>query len=1030
MDLHSAWERLGCHAGATIDEVTLAFEKKSQQLLASEKTAPTELLKKKFQQQQELLVEAYEMALSSFDKETVINVDSSGGAEVNEMPSQASSQPYQESSQGPSQKPSKRSSAASSFSASSLSETKLADLPGAGPGFEDATEAGIRLQSGQLLAGRYEIKEQIGAGGMGAVYHAFDQSKQEDIAVKVLLPSMVKNARARSRFMDEARISAKLSHPGIVNVFDVQQDGDYLFLTMELLEGQDLRSLMETRKLSRQPFDEVESKQLITALCTALNYAHKHTVHRDLKPENIWVAEEGDYKIMDFGIARVMSNSQRTQTGMAMGTAYYMAPEQLKGTAKVDGRADIYALGVLLYELLTGEVPAGRIKPLRELRKDLSKGFAHTIDQTLEPNPDDRFSDAEAFAAALDKKSLGLSLPAINTKWLAAAAVILLLAGVVGQGGVVQLWDKIRPLSEAEFLALQSEALQNQGEVDLLYKRLENKQRLLAQLLRDGSADIKRIKSQLRSGNSTQRELSATEKELAINERTHQLVDERIFSDKQWVQINGKLKVGETLLGQQSYQNASAMLLEVKDGLKRKLMQVAFAKLVLQGQDKAKARKISYDKLMTANKLTMMPQYQQLTKRYQELQDQFLDGEFEQASNGLLAISEDYRKQTQAGSALATEIDGAKKHQQRLDELIAANHLGEDKTAGKYQSDFDMALQTAQKGEVAPSLKALNSLNNNHLSYYAKVKHAIDNQKAVADLRQSWLIYKKDAKSLPTNAPSLASSGESNFQASTNALKQHEWVAAAAKAKKSRASYEPLLGGRKYALTFDVKQYRTEVVDGRDRYAVKYTYRKNGESSDNNFKNGSLLPPGTYRFTIWQPLSQRVSVNVNLLQNEVVKISLPNNSYQVSQLSTLMSEVDGKLDACETDTVYYDGGLSKDWYKVCQRDLSIDDCVITGEGYKYNKDYYCVDEWRDECRERNVSTSGSKSYKDFRVDLTHPSLSGASDIKPIKKGSDIKKVYLGNHYRTGMNLYSNSGSKMRYVLEKLNTMVDICQGKS
>ena len=120
---------------------------------------------------------------------------------------------------------------------------------------------------------------------------AFDSNTDKDIALKVLLPSLLKNERARERFMDEVRISQQLSHPNIVNVFDVQQDGDFYFLTMELLEGQDLRQVMDNRLLARQPFAVDEVQEIISAISQGLAYAHQHTVHRDIKPENIWLTK-------------------------------------------------------------------------------------------------------------------------------------------------------------------------------------------------------------------------------------------------------------------------------------------------------------------------------------------------------------------------------------------------------------------------------------------------------------------------------------------------------------------------------------------------------------------------------------------------------------------------------------------------------------------------------------------------------------------------------------------------------------------
>ncbi|MGX5174010.1 SUMF1/EgtB/PvdO family nonheme iron enzyme [Aliikangiella sp. IMCC44653] len=521
MDNQQALKLLGLTGSESADDITKAYQAKLQMVEDKITAAPTDALKQKFEQMKQSIEQAY----------TLLNAK-------------------QKSASSP------------------LTETKIADLPGAGP----AESVGIELKAGTTLAGRYEIKDQIGAGGMGAVYHAFDQSKQEDIAIKVLLPTLVKNERARSRFMDEARISAKLSHPGIVNVFDVQQDGDYLFLTMELLEGQDLRSLMDTRKLSRQEFDEEEAKALLMPLLEALSYAHKHTVHRDLKPENIWVTEEGEYKIMDFGIARIMSNSQRTQTGMAMGTAYYMAPEQLKGTSKVDNRADIYALGVLIYELMTGEVPAGRIKPLKELRKDLTKGFAAAIDQTLEPKPDERYADAEAMSAAINKK--GTSLPSFNFAKLGIPAVILIailgIGGLISTGSLDNVIEALKPIDKELVAKQKAEVAKLQGEIKTYKKRLDNGQRNLKSEVRDAE----------RNNDSNLKYLQSWQ----------QLTDDYLFEGSSITELEGKLSMGESLLrqdSQESIKQATTTMTQVRDGYKTLWDEFNAAETLLKAEEAA-----------------------------------------------------------------------------------------------------------------------------------------------------------------------------------------------------------------------------------------------------------------------------------------------------------------------------------------------------------------------------------------------------------------------------------------------------------
>ena len=431
-----------------------------------------------------------------------------------------------------------------------LSQTKLADLPQSATQFDGGDTAQIKLQPGQTLANRYEVQEQIGAGGMGAVYRAQDKTTGREIALKVLLPALLKNERARERFLDEARISQQLSHPNIVNVHDVQQDGDFFFLTMELLQGQDLRRLMEVRTLNRQPFTEEEARGLAITLANALAHAHQFTVHRDIKPENIWVTEEGDYKIMDFGIARVQSASQRTQTGAAMGTAYYMAPEQLKGSNAIDGRADQYALGVLLYELLAGEVPAGRFRPLRDHRKDLSKRFTEDVEKALDTLPEGRFDDMAALAQALEKSKGRAKL---NLPWKGIGIAAGLLVAVLGFGGLassgyigLDSLKSLLPMSKEEIAVRKAGLARIQGEIKVLKQRLDSARRNLDSDLRDAK----------RSGSP----------EVGALENWQQVTEQRIFSGPRLTELEGDLSMAETLLRDQAFDPAQPVFEKVRAG--------------------------------------------------------------------------------------------------------------------------------------------------------------------------------------------------------------------------------------------------------------------------------------------------------------------------------------------------------------------------------------------------------------------------------------------------------------------------------
>jgi serine/threonine protein kinase len=331
-----------------------------------------------------------------------------------------------------------------------LSHTKLADLPG-GDAFDTASGTGgnraqiLSLKPGDKLSGRFEIQQQIGAGGMGVVYRALDTNRDEAIALKVMQPGLLSNDGAKQRFMSEAKIAIGLSHPHIVKTFDVQKDGAYLYLTMELLQGQSLREAMTQRKQAGREWALDEVIGIATSLCEALSYAHKLTIHRDLKPENVWLAKDGQAKLMDFGIAKLLSGSQLTQTSTVMGTAYYMAPEQLQGARDIDHRADQYAVAVMIYELLTGKVPTGRFKSVIELCDDVGAPLSGVIDRALASQPEERFESMAVFAEQLRdalKRNVGkkpvkkpVAVPESassgkgKTGLIAGAVALVLLAG-------------------------------------------------------------------------------------------------------------------------------------------------------------------------------------------------------------------------------------------------------------------------------------------------------------------------------------------------------------------------------------------------------------------------------------------------------------------------------------------------------------------------------------------------------------------------------------------------------------------------
>jgi serine/threonine protein kinase len=259
----------------------------------------------------------------------------------------------------------------------------------------------VRFEPGAVLSSRLEIGDLLGSGGMGNVYAARDRLKNEDVAIKVLRQDLQFSSAAKDRFLAEAKVSCNLSHPNIVRVHDVGVSGGYYYFSMERLKGHTLRQRIDAYHSENREFPIMEVTDIARQLIDALRYAHRYIVHRDLKPENIWLADDGTVKLMDFGIARAYTSAQLTQTGITLGTAYYMAPEQRVAAKDVDWRADQYSLGVVLYELLAGTLPVGAVKPLENIRRDLPKRYARAMMRAMSPKPDDRFQSLNDLLAEM-----------------------------------------------------------------------------------------------------------------------------------------------------------------------------------------------------------------------------------------------------------------------------------------------------------------------------------------------------------------------------------------------------------------------------------------------------------------------------------------------------------------------------------------------------------------------------------------------------------------------------------------------------
>ena len=256
--------------------------------------------------------------------------------------------------------------------------------------------AGTRVapDSAQLAAQfpQLEIIELLGMGGMGMVYKARQPRLDRIVALKILPVESQQHPSFAERFNREAKALAKLNHPGIVNVYDFGQTTHYYFFIMEFVDGMNLRQLLNTEKVTPR-----QALELVVQICTALQYAHDEgVVHRDIKPENILLNKKGQVKIADFGLAKLLGTAPDTALTMsqaAMGTMNYMAPEQRQNAQGVDHRADIYSLGVVFYEMLTGEVPMGRFEPPSK-RVQVDVRLDEVVLRALEREPARRYQQA------------------------------------------------------------------------------------------------------------------------------------------------------------------------------------------------------------------------------------------------------------------------------------------------------------------------------------------------------------------------------------------------------------------------------------------------------------------------------------------------------------------------------------------------------------------------------------------------------------------------------------------------------------
>lgn len=267
------------------------------------------------------------------------------------------------------------------------------------------------LELGTMLSGRYEVLKRVGSGGMADVYMAKDHKLNRNVAVKVLKSEYVEDEKFLKKFETEAQAVARLSHPNIVNIYDVGMEDGINYIVMELAEGITLKEYIR-KKGYLSPKETVE---ISTQIASAISHAHKnHIIHRDIKPQNILVSDTGIIKVTDFGIAKATSSNTVTSTATAMGSVHYISPEQAKGRF-CDEKSDIYSLGITMYEMVTGHVPfdhengvtialmhlQNEITPPSQIRDGIPDSLEKIILKCTMKKPEERYQTADDLIADL-----------------------------------------------------------------------------------------------------------------------------------------------------------------------------------------------------------------------------------------------------------------------------------------------------------------------------------------------------------------------------------------------------------------------------------------------------------------------------------------------------------------------------------------------------------------------------------------------------------------------------------------------------
>ena len=324
--------------------------------------------------------------------------------------------------------------------------TQLPTSEGISPSLTKTLQTPVKtLTKGSTFAGRYKIIEELGRGGMGVVYKAEDTKLKRTVALKLLPPELTHIPEVKERFMREAQAAAALEHPNICTVHEFDEAEEKTFISMAFIEGQNLR-----KKIESNPLELEEALRIATQVAEGMQIAHKKgVIHRDIKSANIMVDDRNQAKIMDFGLARMTGTTLLTQEGAAMGTIAYMSPEQARGK-EVDHRTDIWSFGVVLYEMLTGELPfkgeheqavvysirKDKPRPITEVNAEIPPSIEQVVDKALEKDADKRYQQVDELLDDLKSISAGIVPEEIKARLrkekLRKRKRAILYAGAVG----------------------------------------------------------------------------------------------------------------------------------------------------------------------------------------------------------------------------------------------------------------------------------------------------------------------------------------------------------------------------------------------------------------------------------------------------------------------------------------------------------------------------------------------------------------------------------------------------------------------